>query len=176
MQPSLNFGTKTALGGAPTTPSLVRPSCLPQISMLAVLAPVQQTWVQASLPAGPSLHQGRCLTRMSPLDSCRQCRASSWLVPAPGKILEQAAVNRSSTGASVGRREKKSLSGPSPPTCPTAHLHLLAPVPSHLASASPGCSRGPPTAAIPSRPCGGLQLPERGPSSRGSPLGTGSPH
>lgn len=56
------------------------------------------TQIPASLPKGPSLHQGQCLTRMSPLDSCRQCRASSWLVPAPGKMLEQAAVSRSSTG------------------------------------------------------------------------------
>lgn len=175
MQQSLEFGTTTTFGGAPTTPSLVRPSCLPPISRPAALAPGQQTWIHASLPQGPSPHQGHRLTRMSPLDSCRQCRASSWLVPAPGKILEQAAVNRSSTGASVGGEEKKSRSGPNPPTCPTAHVHLLVQAPSHLASASPGCSLGPPTAATPSRPCGGLQLPEHDPLWRGFPLGTGSP-
>lgn len=61
-----------------------------------------------------------------------------------------------------------------PPT--QDHLCLLAQAPSHLASASPGCSPGPPTAATPSRPCGGLQLPGRGPSWRGSQLGTGSLH
>ena len=87
-----------SLGPTPTIPNLVRPSCLPQISSPTGLAPGQHTRIPASLPKGPSLHRGQCLTRMSPLDSCRQCRASSWLVPAPGKMLEQAAVSRSSTG------------------------------------------------------------------------------
>lgn len=85
-------------------------------------------------------------------------------------------------GERVGREERKSLSGlgwvgarPSPPTCPTACLHLLAQVPSHLASASLGCSLGPPMAATPSRPCGGLKLPGHGPSLRGFLLGNASP-
>lgn len=151
----------------------------------------QQAWLHASLPESPFQHQGQCLTRMSPLDSCRQCKASSWLVPAPRKMLEQAAVSRSSTGfegasegASKGREERKSLLGlgragagprPSPRTYPVAHPHFQARVLSHLASASPGCSLGPPMAATPSRPCEGLQLPGHGPSLRGFPLGTESP-
>lgn len=83
------------------------PSGLSQISKPAGLAPGQHRWVHASLPEGPSLHRGQCLTRMSPLDSCKQCRASSWLVPAPGKMLEQAAVSRSSTGLWEQGREHR---------------------------------------------------------------------
>lgn len=178
-------GTRAPLGLAPMNPKLVRSSILSQISMPAGLAVGQQRWIHVSPPEGPSLHQGQCLTRISPLDSCRQCRASSWLVPAPGKILEQAAVSRSSTGFKgergggrahgEGREEISFRAGPSPPTYPTAHLHLLAWGPSHLASASPGYSLSLPTAATPSRLCGGPRLPGHGPSLRGFPLGTESP-
>lgn len=178
-------GTRFPLGHAPTTPNLLEPSSLSQISMPGGLAPGQQRQIHASLAEGPSLYRGQCLTRMSPLDSCRQCRASSWLVPAPGKMLEQAAVSRSSTAlweqgrkrARGGRRGShfQSWAGLGlAPHLPNLRLCLLAQVPSHLASASPGCSLGPPMAATPSQPCGGLQLPGHGPSLRGFLLGTGS--
>ena len=93
-----------SLGPTPTIPTLVRPSCLPSISSAGRPGSWTRDTAPCQPPQGALLHRGRGLTRMSPLDSCRQCRASSWLVPAPGKMLEQAAVSRSSTGG--GRREK----------------------------------------------------------------------
>lgn len=102
-------GTRAPLGGAPSTLNLVRPSGPSQISMPRGLPPEQQRCIRANLPEGPALHRGQCLlTRMFPPDSCRQCRASSWLVPAPGKMLEQAAVSRSSTGFK-GAQERVSM-------------------------------------------------------------------
>lgn len=69
----------------------------------------------------------------------------------------------------------RGLGLPHPPTYPIAHFHLLAWVPSHLASASPGYSLSLPMAATPSRLCGDPRLPGHGPSLRGFPLGTESP-
>ena len=100
-------GTRVPWGRDPTITNSAGPSGLSQISKPAGLAPGQHRWVHPSLPEGPSLHRGQCLTRMSPLDSCKQCRASSWLVPAPGKMLEQAAVSRSSTGLWEQGREHR---------------------------------------------------------------------
>lgn len=163
----------------PSPPWSDPPACLRSVP-LAGLAPGPETRLPASLPKGPSS------TGDGVSPGCLPWTRADSAGPAPGwcRLQGKCWSRQLSAGLPLGEGGEKSTCraeqgrvgwGPTPPMTQQQALACWL-VAAHLASASPGCSPGPPTAATPSQPCGGLQRPGHGPSSRGFLLGTGSPH